>query len=182
MKDREAWCAAVRRVTKSWTWLSDWTMNNSLFLWSSAILAADSCLSWILSLSRHCDSRLWMQEMVQKMILHFYSLTGAGRWDLCMCSWFLCMSLQVFCDFVKLASEGDFLFPKKLQNNALTNSEFHRPYKSFPLLNTSLHTRWQLKFLLVNLNPIETLTFVLCSSCLSHTLICVYSPILPFYP
>ena len=23
--DREAWCAAVHRVTKSWKWLSDWT-------------------------------------------------------------------------------------------------------------------------------------------------------------
>lgn len=134
------------------------------------------------SLSWYCDSRLWMQEMVQKMILHFYSLAGPGRWDPCMCSGFLCMSLQVFSDFVKLASEGDFLFPKELQNNALTNSKFHRPCKSFPLLNTSLHTRWQLKFFLMNLNPLETSTFVLCSFCLSHTLICVYSPILPFYP
>ena len=25
VKDREAWCAAVYGVTKSWTWLSDWT-------------------------------------------------------------------------------------------------------------------------------------------------------------
>ena len=24
VKDREAWCAAVHRVTKSWTWLSNW--------------------------------------------------------------------------------------------------------------------------------------------------------------
>ena len=23
--DREAWCAAIHRVAKSWTWLSDWT-------------------------------------------------------------------------------------------------------------------------------------------------------------
>ena len=23
--DREAWCAAVHEVEKSWTWLSDWT-------------------------------------------------------------------------------------------------------------------------------------------------------------
>ena len=30
--DREAWCATVHGVTKSWTWLSDWTelMGNSL--------------------------------------------------------------------------------------------------------------------------------------------------------
>ena len=26
--DREAWCAVVRGVTKSWTWLSDWTELN----------------------------------------------------------------------------------------------------------------------------------------------------------
>ena len=26
--DREAWCAAIHEVTKSWTWLSDWTELN----------------------------------------------------------------------------------------------------------------------------------------------------------
>ena len=28
VKDREAWCAAVHGVTKSWTWLSDWIELN----------------------------------------------------------------------------------------------------------------------------------------------------------
>ena len=28
VEDREAWCAAVHEVTKSWTWLSDWTELN----------------------------------------------------------------------------------------------------------------------------------------------------------
>ena len=28
VKDREAWCAAVHGVTRSWTRLSDWTTNN----------------------------------------------------------------------------------------------------------------------------------------------------------
>ena len=30
--DREAWHAAVHRVTKSWTWLSDWTELNWILL------------------------------------------------------------------------------------------------------------------------------------------------------
>ena len=29
--DREAWCAAVHRVAKSWTWLSNWTELNCTF-------------------------------------------------------------------------------------------------------------------------------------------------------
>ena len=29
VKDREAWYAAVHGVTKSWTWLSDWTTTSS---------------------------------------------------------------------------------------------------------------------------------------------------------
>ena len=29
VEDRETWYAAVHRVAKSWTWLSDWTMNNN---------------------------------------------------------------------------------------------------------------------------------------------------------
>ena len=38
--DREAWCAAVHRVTKRWTWLSDWTeliWNLRLFLYITGL-------------------------------------------------------------------------------------------------------------------------------------------------
>ena len=32
VKDRETWRVAVHRVTKSWTWLSDWTIKTCTFL------------------------------------------------------------------------------------------------------------------------------------------------------
>ena len=32
--DREAWCATVHWVAKSWTWLSDWTELNVLCAWT----------------------------------------------------------------------------------------------------------------------------------------------------
>ena len=35
--DREAWCAAVHGVAKSWTWLSDWTELNLIVLWSEML-------------------------------------------------------------------------------------------------------------------------------------------------
>ena len=32
IKEWEAWCAAVHEVTKSWTWLSNWTTTNTYFM------------------------------------------------------------------------------------------------------------------------------------------------------
>ena len=37
VKDREAWCAAVHGVTKSWTRLSDWTTAKSLRRWQVGV-------------------------------------------------------------------------------------------------------------------------------------------------
>ena len=36
--DRETWCAAVHGVTKSWTWLSDWTEKLKTFLTNEEII------------------------------------------------------------------------------------------------------------------------------------------------
>ena len=41
--DREAWCAAVHRVAKSWTQLSDWTAT--AILWEDKLLL-HSCPTW----------------------------------------------------------------------------------------------------------------------------------------
>ena len=32
VRDREAWCAAVHRVSKSWTWLGDWTTATTTYV------------------------------------------------------------------------------------------------------------------------------------------------------
>ena len=47
---REAWCAAVHGVTKSWTWLSDWTEFSSharsediIEVWSLSSQKTDAC-------------------------------------------------------------------------------------------------------------------------------------------
>ena len=37
--DREAWCAAIHGVTKSWTWLSDWTELNWVIRNTQCIVA-----------------------------------------------------------------------------------------------------------------------------------------------
>ena len=53
VKDREAWCAAVHRVAKSQTWLSDWTTttNGSRSSWNWLIpslrkASGDQLCSW----------------------------------------------------------------------------------------------------------------------------------------
>ena len=47
VKDREAWCAAVHRISNSWTWLSDWTttMYVCICIYIYIYIFTDSILS-----------------------------------------------------------------------------------------------------------------------------------------
>ena len=42
--DREAWCAAVHGVSKSWTWLSNWTEMKEAFPWEG--MSRTLCTNW----------------------------------------------------------------------------------------------------------------------------------------
>ena len=53
-EDREAWRAAVHGVTKSRTWLSDWTELNIKTCLAIWILDTDSPIFWIVALLRSC--------------------------------------------------------------------------------------------------------------------------------
>ena len=50
--DRKAWCAAVHGVTKIWTWLSDWTELNWIYLkwlyWVSFIVFYSELYWWVM--------------------------------------------------------------------------------------------------------------------------------------
>ena len=50
--DREAWCAVIHGVAKSWTWLSDWTELNWRFLFQIANLLT---INYLPRFWRHSD-------------------------------------------------------------------------------------------------------------------------------
>ena len=70
MMDREAWHAAVHRVTKSWTWLSDWTeLNWSQLCWD--IRQNESLL--LASVTSNFNRKPWPLAMIS-----LYTYLGQG--------------------------------------------------------------------------------------------------------
>ena len=56
VKDSEAWCAAVHRMVKSWTWLSNWTTTiTKMFSFPALILSIV-----LISLHYNCILNLWV--------------------------------------------------------------------------------------------------------------------------
>ena len=50
VKDRESWHAAVQGVTKSWTWLNNWTTNSysALICWGTRQICVTAGTPWLL--------------------------------------------------------------------------------------------------------------------------------------
>ena len=48
--DREAWCAPVHGIAKSWTWMSDWTTRTVI-----AYLPRSKCLNFMAAVTIHSD-------------------------------------------------------------------------------------------------------------------------------
>ena len=68
--DREAWCAAIHRVAKSQTWLSDWTKLNCdfyEFLCVPGIFWSIICLFWV-------SWYFWPYKYIRKYFILFYFL------------------------------------------------------------------------------------------------------------
>ena len=68
--DREAWCAEIHGVAKSWTWLSDW--SNLILHLSFPFLYSDSIncefndfITWF------CDSKNFLLQPLFKLLLSY---------------------------------------------------------------------------------------------------------------
>ena len=60
VKDREAWCAAVRGVAKSWTWLSDWTTTTIYFKHNALSTETHHCCLTHLQHTSFEENAYWM--------------------------------------------------------------------------------------------------------------------------
>ena len=67
--DREAWCAAIHGVTKSWTWLSDWTELNWWYsqlphylILGSQLITGTLIMCWL-------DFRMFQSLLIIRIVL-----------------------------------------------------------------------------------------------------------------
>ena len=76
VKDREAWCAAVHRVAKSWTWLSNWTANYvpNFFSCDSGknYYSHSTSTSWAFTM---LQTLLWAEQQTPLLKMGSHSLT-----------------------------------------------------------------------------------------------------------
>ena len=70
--DREPWCAAVHGITKSWTWLSNWTELKSLFINHPCF-----CLTPLFS---KCINKSRKIELEKEMAIHSSTLAWKIPW------------------------------------------------------------------------------------------------------
>ena len=76
--DREAWCAAVHGVTKSWTQLSDWTELNSLGYINYIIKIIASLLVAQMIKNLPAMEETWVQSLGQDNSLEKGRATHSG--------------------------------------------------------------------------------------------------------
>ena len=67
VKDREAWCAAVHGVAKSWTRLSDWTTNNKFGTSSWELEISKPEREWVMSV--YTDRQSFLLELLAKRLV-----------------------------------------------------------------------------------------------------------------
>ena len=59
VKDRETWCATVHGISKSQTWLSDWTTTTNRYVWLGWIIKICSITLQLGKKSKDPNHRLW---------------------------------------------------------------------------------------------------------------------------
>ena len=59
VRDRKAWCAAVNGVTKSWTWLNDWTTTTRGHVMEFLATSSQACPSLLLRPKHIAGGSLW---------------------------------------------------------------------------------------------------------------------------
>ena len=84
VKDREAWCAAVHGVAKSWTWLSDWTTTAALnvSLQPARLLVYgifSAILEWVATPSSRVPSQLKDLTRVSCIAGRFFTAEPPGK-------------------------------------------------------------------------------------------------------